>query len=118
MRDEGTRAAAAVMRLRLALERTAAALARPDVERLLAGESEIELALAELPAVYSLSDEERHAVRVEVEAARQALLRCRRLGSALDSVVRISLEAQGRSEYGPRRTTPQYAAAQALDARV
>ncbi len=117
MSDEGTRAAAAVMRLRLALERTAAALVQPDVERLLAGESEIERALAELPAVYSLPDEERRAVRVEVEGAHQALLRCRRLGSALDSFVRISLEAQGRSEYGPRRTATPYAA-QALDARV
>ena len=114
---EGTRAAAAVVRLRVALERTASALAQPDVERLLAGESEIEVALADLPAVYSLSDEDRNAVRVEVEAARRALLRCRRLGSALDSFVRISLEAQGRSEYGPRRTATPYAA-KALAARV
>jgi hypothetical protein len=117
MSDEGTRARAAVVRLRVALERTAAALAQPDVERLLAGESEIEVALGELPAVYSLAPEERHAVRVEVEAAHRALLRCRRLGRALDSFVRISLEAQGRSEYGPRRTAMPYAA-QALDARV
>jgi hypothetical protein len=117
MSDEGSRAAAAVMRLRVALERTAAALAKPDLERLLAGESDIEVALAELPAVYSLSDEERRAVRVEVEGAHRALLRCRRLGSALDSFVRISLEAQGRSEYGPRRAATSYAAP-ALDARV
>jgi hypothetical protein len=117
MSDEGTRATAAVMRLRLALERTAAALAQPDVEQLLAGESEIEVALADLPAVYSLSDEERRTVRVEVEGAHRALLRCRRLGSALDSFARISLEAQGCSEYGPRRTATPYAA-QALDARV
>jgi hypothetical protein len=115
--SEGRRAAAAVVRLRTALEHTASALAQPDVERLLAGESEIEVALAELPAVYSLSDEDRNAVRVEVEAARRALLRCRRLGSALDSFVRVSLEAQGRSEYGPRRSATPYAA-QALDARV
>lgn len=114
---EGTRAATAVVRLRVALERTASALAQPDVERLLAGESEIEVALAELASVYSLSDEDRDGVRVEVEAARRALLRCRRLGNTLDSFVRISLEAQGRSEYGPRRTATSYAG-QALDARV
>jgi hypothetical protein len=116
MSDEGKRAAAAALRLRVALERTAAALARPDIEGLLAGESDIEVALAELPAVYSLSDEERRAVRLEVEGARRALLRCRRLGAALDSFVRISLEAQGRSEYGPRRIATSYAAP-ALDAR-
>jgi hypothetical protein len=116
MSEEGTRACAAVTRLRVALERTAAALARPNLEQLLAGESEIEVALAELPAVYSLSPAERRAVRVEVEGAHHALLRCRRLGSTLDSFVRISLEAQGHSEYGPRRPATPYAA-QALDAR-
>jgi hypothetical protein len=116
MSDEGRHACAAVTRLRVALERTAAALAQPNLEHLLAGESEIEVALAELPAVYSLSPAERRAVRVEVEGAHHALLRCRRLGSTLDSFVRSSLEAQGRSEYGPRRSATPYAA-QALDAR-
>ena len=43
-------------------------------------------------------------MRVEVEGAHNALLRCRRLGAALGSFVRISLEAQGRNEYGPRGT--------------
>jgi hypothetical protein len=116
MSDEANRAAAAVMRLRVALERTAAALVQPDVEGLLAGESDIEVALAELPAVYSLSDEEQRAVRIEVEGAHRALLRCRRLGAALDSFVRISLDAQGRGEYGPRRIATSYVAP-ALDAR-
>jgi hypothetical protein len=117
MSEQGTRAIAAVARLRLALERTAAALARPDLETLLAGESEIEVALGDLPATYELSLEERSAVRVEVEKAHAALLRCRRLGAALGSFVRISLEAQGLNEYGPRKgATPH--AGQALDARV
>jgi hypothetical protein len=115
--DQGTRAVAAVARLRVALERTAGALARPDLETLLAGESETEVALAELPATYELSPEERRAVRVEVEKAHAALLRCRRLGTALGSFVRISLEAQGLNEYGPRKGATSYAG-QALDARV
>jgi len=56
-------------------------------------------------------------VRVEVEKAHAALLRCRRLGAALGSFVRISLEAQGLNEYGPRKGATSYAG-QALDARV
>jgi hypothetical protein len=109
--------AAAVVRLRLALERTATALARPDLETLLASEADIEIALAEITALTTLPVEERDAARVEIEGARRALLRCRRLGGALDNFVRISFEAQGRTEYGPRRTTMPYAG-QALDARV
>jgi len=115
--EQGTRAVAAVARLRVALEHTAGALARPDLETLLAGESDIEVALAELPATYELSPEDRRAVRVEVEKAHAALLRCRRLGAALGSFVRISLEAQGRGEYGPRKVATTYAG-QSLDARV
>jgi hypothetical protein len=117
MSEQGIRTTAAVARLRAALERTASALAHPDLETLLAGESEIEVALAELPATFELSPEERRAVRVEVEAARIALLRCRRLGAALGSFVRISLEVQGLNEYGPRKIVTSYAG-QALDARV
>ena len=117
MSEQGTRAVAAVARLRAALERTAGALAQPDLEMLLAGESDIEVALAELPATYELSPEERRAVRHEVESAHAALMRCRRLGTALGSFVRISLEAQGRGEYGPRKAATPYAG-QALDARV
>ena len=117
MSDQGTRAIAAVARLRAALERTAGALAHPDLETLLAGEAEIEVALAELPATYELSPEERRAVRVEVDAAHAALLRCRRLGASLGRFVRLSQEAQGLSEYGPRKGAMSYAG-QALDARV
>jgi hypothetical protein len=117
MSEQGTRALAAVARLRASLERTAGALAQPDLDTLLAGESEIEVALSELPATFELSPEERRVVRAEVEGAHAALLRCRRLGAALGSFVRISLEAQGRNEYGPRKGATPYAG-QALDARV
>jgi hypothetical protein len=113
---QGTRAVAAMTRLRVALEQTADALARPDLDALLAGESEIEMALTDLPLMNGLSTDEERAVRIEVERAHDALRRCRRLGSALDNFVRISLEAQGRNEYGPRRVSSY--AGQALDARV
>lgn len=117
MSEQGTRAVVAVARLRAALEKTAGALAQPNLDTLLATESEIEVALSELPATFELSPEERRAVRAEVEAAHTALLRCRRLGAALGSFVRISLEAQGLNEYGPRKIATSYAG-QALDARV
>jgi len=117
MSEQGTRAVAALTRLRAALESTAAAMARPHLESLLAGESEIEAALAELSAMDSLAVDEQRAARVEVDRARHALIRCRRLGGALDHFVRSSLEAQGRGEYGPRKASSSYAG-QALDARV
>jgi hypothetical protein len=118
MSEHGARAVAAVTRLRAALERTADALAKPNLEGLLETETEIEMALADLPMMESLSADEKRAARIEVEGAHAALLRCRRLGAALGSFVRISLEAQGRSEYGPRRHASTPYAGQALDARV
>lgn len=118
MSDQGARALAAVTRLRVALERIADALARPHLGTLLAVESEIERALEEMPpTIESFPADERCAICAEVEGAHDALLRCRRLGAALGSFVRISLEAQGRAEYGPRGSMPAYAG-QALDARV
>src|SRR5262245_21333069 len=117
MNEQGTRAVAALTRLRVALEQTAAAMAQPHLESLLAGESEIEAALGDLSVMDSLSVDERRAARVEFERARQAVLRSRRLGSSLDAFVRSSLDAQGRGEYGPRKIASSYAG-QALDARV
>jgi hypothetical protein len=118
MSDQGARALAAVTRLRVALERIADALARPHLETLLALESEIERALEEVPSTMeTFTADECRVVRAEVDAAHHALLRCRRLGAALGSFVRTSLEAQGRTEYGPRGSMPSYAG-QALDARV
>lgn len=116
---DGAQAIAAVSRLRVALERTAEALVRPQIDVLLAGESEIDLALAGLPAMNALSADERRAVRVEVEGASRALLRCRRLGAALGDFVRISLEAQGRGiDYGPRRAIQDSHARPVIDTRA
>jgi hypothetical protein len=118
-KETGADAITAVARLRAALERTADALVRPQLDSLLTSESEIELALAGLPPINTLSADERQAVRVEVEAASRALLRCRRLGAALDDFVRITLEAQGRgTDYGPRRAAAGPYSRQAFNARV
>jgi hypothetical protein len=102
--------------LREALDGTAAALASPRVETLLECEVAIERALAEMPSFDGLTPAERTAVRAQLDAARSALLRCRRLGAALTEFVRLSFEAQGRGA-GYGRTQPVYAG-QSLNARV
>jgi hypothetical protein len=101
--NQGPRAIAAAARLREALEQTADALAEARLDGLLAGEARLEEALARLVPLKGLSAAECAVVRDELERARGALLRCRRLGSALSDFVRLSFEAQGRVPgYGPR----------------
>ena len=128
MTEPGTRAMTAASSLREALEHTAAALANPRLETLLAGEAAIESALSSMPihespastmqALDRLPADERLAVTRELERARGALLRCRRLGTSLRDYIRLSFEAQGRgTDYGPRQSAPAYAG-QALNARV
>ena len=129
MTDQGTRAMTAASSLREALEHTAAALANPRLETLLTGESAIEAALSSKPihdspastmqALDTLPAEERLAVRRELERARDALLRCRRLGTSLREYIRLSFEAQGRGvDYGPRPSAGPAYAGQALNERV
>jgi hypothetical protein len=103
MSNQGPRAIAAAAELREALEHTADALAGARLDGLLAGEAALEHALAKLVPVQGLSPAECAVVRDELERARGALLRCRRLGSGLSDFVRLSFEAQGRVPgYGPR----------------
>ena len=87
----------AVTRLRIALEQAADSLASPRLDTLLACEGLVEAALADLPPLGNLSTGERAAVRAELDRARAALLRCRRLGSSLGDFIRLSFEAQGRT---------------------
>ena len=90
--------------MRRALERTAAALAATDLDALLAGEAALNDAVAELRAIATVSTEHRDAFREDLEAARRALRRCRRLGAALSDFVTLSLSAQGRGVgYDSRR---------------
>jgi hypothetical protein len=105
----------AAARLRLALEQTAEALASPRLEALLASETAIEEALGAFPRLDGLDAAGRARVGEEVDQARLALLRCRRLGSALGDFVRLSFEAQGRGGYG--RPSIAYAG-HALNERV
>ncbi len=117
--SSGSRAAAAAGRLRQALEHAAAALASPDLDALLKSECAIESALADLPSHEALSPDDVYAVRAELERARSALMRCRRLGAALNDFIRLSLAAQGgQSDYGPRADAAAEYAGRALNTRV
>lgn len=84
----------AVAELRASLEEAADALAHAHLDRLLACESRIEHALRQLP-IRALSADAQRAVAADVELARQALMRCRRLGSGLDEFIRLGMMAQG-----------------------
>jgi hypothetical protein len=100
---------AATTRLRNALQQVADALATPQIDALLAGEGALERALAAMPRVAAIDASQRESVGREVDEARRALMRCRRLGAALTDVVRIAFDAQGRGPaYGPRGATPAY----------
>jgi hypothetical protein len=114
--DQGRQLVEAASRVRKALEHTAAALTAADLDGLLRSEGDLELALKALAAPPALPPEDRQALRQELDAARTALLRCRRLGGALLDVVRLSLDAQGRTPaygrpgapaamYSPRRVS-------------
>ena len=83
--------------LRQALDLVGDALASPDLEGLLRGEAAIERALADLPSTLDVPAAERAGIRTELEQARAALMRCRRLGAALTDFTRVTLEAQGRA---------------------
>jgi hypothetical protein len=118
---DGSRAVTATIRLRLALEGAAEAMAHAQVEGLLASEGALEFALAELPPMQGLPDSERDAVRRELEAAERALLRCRRLGTTLSDYVRLTLASHGANDassgYSP--AAPRVRSGQAgLNARV
>jgi len=101
MTTPGERALDAAAGLRQALTQVADALASPGLDALLAGEAAVESALANLPSLTGLGADERARVRLELERARAALLRCRRLGAALTDFTRASLDAQGHTQdYG------------------
>src|SRR5262245_26538440 len=106
MADVVPEAVQAVAALRAALEDTADALANAHLNRLLDCEARIETALLQLPN-QGLSTDMRQVVLAEVEFARAALTRCRRLGLALDEFIRLGLAAQGLgSGYGRTVTAP------------
>jgi hypothetical protein len=103
MTERARQARESTARLREALERTAGALATADLQALLESEVDLAVAVARVTPPRTLEPSERAALTSEIEGVRQALARCRRLGGALQDVVRVSLEAQGRTTaYGRR----------------
>jgi len=84
----------AIAELRASLDEAADALAHAHLDRLLACESRIEAALRQLPT-RGFPSESQHAGSVEVALTRHALVRCRRLGDALEEFVRLGMAVQG-----------------------
>lgn len=101
--------AAAAAVLRLALEDAADALATADLDRLLACEARLDAAVTHLPA-RTAQDTSRATVLADIDAARAALTRCRRLGAALSQFVELGLSAQGFDREYSRNATPRGAA--------
>lgn len=81
--------------VRSALEQTANALAKARLEDLLAAGEALEVAVARIPHVKPASPEDADKLRAEIDAARAALLRCRRLGVSLGDFVRATFDAHG-----------------------
>jgi hypothetical protein len=109
----------AASRLRAAIEETAAALVGADLPRLLASDALLQRALSHIPPSASLTANDRARLRHEVEEAQSALRRCRRLGGALDDVVRLSLGAQGHGlGYEPARTAAAAMTGRTFDGRA
>jgi hypothetical protein len=101
MADYDGRALAAAARLRAALDQLAQALGQLQLDAILDAESALETAVVNLPSLAEVSVPARAAIRSELEHARAALARSRRLGAALGDLTAISLEAQGHSRlYG------------------
>ncbi len=90
--------------LRQALEQTATALAKARLDDLLAAGEALEIALAGIPRATATSPADADRLRAEIDAARAALLRCRRLGVSLGDFVRATFDAHGEAtEYDPSR---------------
>jgi len=90
--------------LREALQQTATALATARLDSLLAAGEALEVALAAMPRTAATSPAQQEQLRAEIDAARAALLRCRRLGVSLSDFVRATFDAHGgATEYDPSR---------------
>ena len=110
---------AAAVRLRSALDAAAAALARPDLDALLAAESALTAAFADLSFLRTLGERERASMRDELLAAQTALRRASRLGASLNDFIALSLQAHGQSAgYDPARVTAAALSGRGFHARV
>jgi len=106
-------------RLRAAVEETAAALAVADLDRLLAADIALQAALAQRPSTSTVDPALQPFVRRELEAARTALARCRRLGAGLTDFVRLSFDARGQwPGYEPARAAAVAFTGRGLDQKA
>jgi hypothetical protein len=92
-----SRLLAAALRLRASLDSVAGALALPDESALLAAESGLAAALADLGSVRQVDPADRAAIAAELQQARAALARCKILGASLSDAATLSLAAQGKA---------------------
>ena len=107
-----------VTRLRTVLETVGDALSSGAFDRLVEAEAELAAALPDQPIARRPGDGTARLAR-EIQSARRALVRARRLGASLADVVRISLHAQGRdSQYGRDGAHPVSNDTGSLDRRV
>lgn len=94
--------ALAVTRLRAALDELADALSAGSLDRLLACEARIDAALGAF-ALPEPGPNHDPAVRADIESARTALVRCRRLGQSLEAFITAGLAARrSQAGYDPR----------------
>jgi hypothetical protein len=84
-----------VGRLRLALQGVADALALADLSRLLALEEELAAAVTDSRRVSGVLEDDRPALRRELEQARVLLSRCRTVGAAITQTTAARLVVQG-----------------------
>lgn len=97
----GSRVLEATLRLRASLDAVAAALSSPDAGALLAAESEVALAVADVGNIRGVDRADHNALKAELILARAALSRCRVLGAMATDATRAILAAQGRlGSYG------------------
>ena len=103
---DDSRQSAAAARVRAAVEATASALARADLDALLAAEAGLTSVFSDLSLLRSLDPEQCRVLRDELIATQVALARARRLGTSLGDYVRLSLEARGQGAgYDPAPVT-------------
>jgi hypothetical protein len=111
----------AAVRLRATLDSLAGALTTVRVDALLASETAMADALAELARPQPTGSWSREATLRELAAARASLTRCRRLGNSLSDLLRTALTPhyRGGGAYGHRYADQRATSVRSsLDARA
>src|SRR5262245_36210964 len=85
--------------LRASLDAVAAALASSNLDGLLAAESRLHSALADIRRLGHVAPSERHALRTELIRARAALARCRALGTLFSDMTAGITRVVGGGSY-------------------